>query len=97
MSPQPTKKNTEPPVIKEKKSTLSSYISVPVKRKEFEPDPVAEQVLSASKSSVGQTGQYKQKISSVRHRVDCWNRSNSKGDTTPTRPVLQVVEDVKPP
>ncbi len=54
VSPQPTKKNAEPPIIiKEKKSNLSSYISVPAKKKEFESDLVEEQILSASKSSSG--------------------------------------------
>jgi len=82
----PFKKSADQPVVKERKANLSCYISVPSKKKEPEPEVVQENLFSASKSSDGKGVYKKLKISNVKPRVDCWNRSSSRGEITPTRP-----------
>ena len=78
-----------------KKQHLSSYISLPQKKIE---DKDLETEEKQRDSSGGK--QFKNKIQSVRHRVDCWNRSASRGnnEVTPTQgtPAHQEIKQTLP-
>lgn len=85
VSPLPAPRATEQKQekIAHKRNSLGNYITAPQHRRSQERLEVPEDAHSRQHS--GEKGSYKSKMQSVKPRVDCWNRSASRGaEVTPT-------------